>query len=330
MSVTIKDIAKSLGVSYSTVSRALNDKPGVSLENRKRIIAEAKRVSYNPNAMARGLVKKHSDTIGVIIPDMANSFFGEVTEGIIESAKTHGYTVFLCVSNWDMKTEKKYLRTLQEKRVDGIILKASKDDKDRNFKDEINVPYTILDGSPIKDSNVVQVDNEYGGYIATKYLIKQGYRNIAFIGGKRESYTNSERVKGYIKALDESGININPNLILYDKFTANGGYNLAKGLLKGDKEIDGIFAGNDVIALGVLDYAATHGYDIPRELGIIGFDNISYAGLPQIQLTTVHQPKFQLGKYALETLLDEISNGKNRVKNEIILNPELIIRKTTR
>src|SRR5699024_454460 len=129
---------------------------------RKKIIEEAKRVSYNPNGMARGLVKKQSDTIGVIIPDIANSFFGEVTEGIIESAKINGYTVFLCVTNWNMEIERKYLKTLQEKRVDGIILKAAKDDKSRNFEEEIDTPYILLEGSSTKDSNIVEVDNQQG------------------------------------------------------------------------------------------------------------------------------------------------------------------------
>src|SRR5699024_2356985 len=137
MSVTIKDIAKSLNISYSSVSRALNDKPGVSQETKNRVIEQAKRMGYQPNDMARGLVKKQSHTIGVIIPDIANSFFGEVTEGIIEAANINGYTIFLCITNWDIDIERKYLKTLQEKQVDGIILKTAKDNYESKYKDII-------------------------------------------------------------------------------------------------------------------------------------------------------------------------------------------------
>ncbi|MBZ2175876.1 LacI family transcriptional regulator [Schnuerera sp. xch1] len=330
MSVTIKDIAKSLGISYSSVSRALNNKPGVSSETRKRVIDEAKKMGYKPNDMARGLVKKQTNTIGVIIPDIANSFFGEVTEGIIETANENGYTVFLCITNWNMEIEKEYLRTLQQKRVDGIILKSSKDQEERRYKDEINVPYILLEGRPAYGNSFVGVNNKRGSYIGTKYLLKQGYRNIAFAGGSKDSYTNMQRVQGYIHALKERAIPIDKELILYNDFTAKGGYILAEELLNNDKNIDAIFAGNDVIALGVLDYATTHDFSIPEELGVLGFDDIFYAELPQIQLTTIHQPKYELGKYALEILIDDIHAGEDRTCKSIILEPKLVVRNTTR
>jgi LacI family transcriptional regulator len=330
MGVTIKDVAKALGISYSSVSRALNNKPGVSNETRKRVIAQANKMGYQPNDMARGLVRKQSNTIGVIIPDIANSFFGEVTEGIIDTANENGYTIFLCISNWDVEIEKKYLKTLQEKQVDGIILKTCKDYKEYKYKDEINVPYIILEGRFINDSSLVEVDNKKGAYIGTKYLLDQGYKSIAFAGGKKDSYTNMQRVKGYISALDEYGIKVDKELILYSEFSAKAGYNAAKQLLNNNKKIDAIFAGNDVMALGVLDYASTNGYNVPEELGVMGFDDIFYAELPQIQLTTIHQPKYDLGKYALQILLEEIHQGENRTHKRIILEPKLVIRNTTR
>ena len=128
--------------------------------------------------------------------------------------------------------------------------------------------------------------------------------------------------------LYENKIDIDMDLILYDKFTAKGGYNSAEKLLKTHKKVDAIFAGNDVIALGILDYASTHEYNIPNDLGVIGFDNIFYSDLPQIQLTTMHQPKYELGEYAVKILLDKILNGENKVKKRITLDPKLIIRKT--
>ena len=275
MSVTIKDIAKRLGVSYSSVSRALNNKPGVSKETRERILAETKRIGYQPNAMARGLVSKKSNTIGVIIPDLVNSYFGEVTQGIIDSANDNGYTTFLCVSNWDTELEKKYLRSLQEKRVDGIILKLAKDDIDQKYLSQIKVPFIILEGWPGEEEySCVKVDNKKGAYMGTKFLIERGYKHIAFAGGRKNAYSNTQRLEGYKKALREHGIEIHEELIGYGDFSTQAGYELAGKLLNSGYEIDAIFSGSDVIALGVLDYASTYGYRVPEELGVIGLSLI--------------------------------------------------------
>ncbi|NLY77425.1 MAG: LacI family transcriptional regulator [Tissierellia bacterium] len=331
MSVTIKDIAKSLGVSYSTVSRALNNKPGVSKKTRERIIEQAKKMGYQPNDMARGLVKKRTKTIGVVIPDIANSFFGEVTQGIIDTANENGYTILLCISNWDFDIEKKHLKTLLEKRVDGIILKPAKDDVDEKYFSKINVPFILLEGwQGDKSCSYVKVDNEKGGYMATKYLIERGYQNIAYAGGKKEAHSNLERVEGYIKALKEHGRKVERELIRHNDFTVSGGYKLAEELLNSHNKVDAIFAGNDVIALGILHYAATHGYKVPDQLGVIGFDDIFYAEFHQIQLTTIRQPKYLLGKNTLELLLQEIRDDEDRVNKAMILEPKLIVRKTTR
>lgn len=331
MNVTIKDIAEALGISYSSVSRALNDKPEVNDKTKERVIAQAKKMGYKPNDMARGLVKKQSNTIGVIIPDIANSYFGEVTESIIATANENGYTVFLCVSNWDLEIEKRYLKILQEKRVDGIILKPCQDDINRNFEAEINVPYAILEGWPTDIVySFVEVDDVEGGYIATRYLLERGYKNIAFIGGLGHAFSTNHRIKGYTNALNDFKNEIDKDLILLGQFTIQSGYKLAEQLLNSGKKVDAILAGNDVIALGILDYATTHEYNIPDELGIIGFDDIFYSELPQIQLTTIRQSKYDLGKYTLEILLEEIQNGKDNINKKIILKPKLIVRKTTR
>lgn len=331
MNVTIKDIAKSLGISYSSVSRALNNKPEVNEETKKKVIAQAKKMGYKPNAIARGLVTQESNTIGVIIPDIANSYYGEVTESIIETANENGYTIFLCISNWDIDLEKKYLKTLQENRVDGIILKPCKDDSSRNFDDEIYVPYILLEGwTDDPEYSSVSVDNTHGGYMATKHLLERGYKNIAFIGGLSNSISTINRIKGYTNALKEYKKAVDKNLILLGEFTIDSGYDLAKKLLQNKPDIDAIFVASDVMALGVLDYANTHGYNIPDELGIIGFDDIFYADLPQIQLTTMHQPKHDLGKYTLEFLLDRIHEGKDTISKTIVLQSKLMDRKTTR
>src|SRR5699024_8142678 len=157
---------------------------------------------------------------------------------------------------------------------------------------------------------------------------ERGYKSIAFAGGSKDSHTNMQRVKGYISALEESSIKVDKDLILFNDFTTKGGYDLAEKLLNNRKKIDAIFAGNDVMALGVLDYATSHGYSIPDELGVLGFDDIFYAELPQIQLTTIYQPKYELGRYALEILLQEIKDIENAINKHIILEPRLVVRNT--
>ena len=330
MTVTIKDIAKELNVSYSAVSRALNQKSGVSEKTRNKILATAKSMGYQPNSLARGLVNKVSNTLGVIIPDILNPFFAEITKGIMETANNFGYDILLCVTGWDEKKEKEYIKTLQEKRVDGIILKSSKDKKNEHF-DDIKVPYIILESWPTnRKCSYIEVDNEKGGYMAAMHLLDCGYKNIVFIGGKKESYSNRQRLEGLKKAFSERPEDIENFDTFYGSFGMSSGYELARHVFKTGKKIDAIFAGNDIIALGVLQYADELGLKIPEELGVIGFDNISYARLPQIQLTTIHQPKYALGKIVLETLVDEIKVKEHRIIKKITLEPDLIVRKTTK
>ncbi len=330
MSITIKDIARELNISYSSVSRALNNKPGVSQKTRKKVLDAAKKMGYQPNDLARGLVNRVSNTIGVIIPDIVNPFFAEIIKGIMETSNIMGYDVFLCVSGWDADKEAEYIKTLQEKRVDGIILKPSKDKKNFTFSN-VKTPFILLESWPTNGKySFIEVDNVKGGYIGTKHLIECGYKNIAFLGGREDSYSNMQRLTGFRKAIDELGESVETTYHMFGNFGLTSGYELAWELFHSNKKVDAVFAGNDVIALGVMQCAEELGKKIPEELGLIGFDNIAYARLPQIQLTTVHQPKYALGKIALETLIEEIKGKKEeRIIKKITLEPELIVRKTT-
>lgn len=329
MSITIKDIARELNISYSSVSRALNNKSGVSQKTRKKVLDAAKKMEYQPNDLARGLVTRASNTIGVIIPDIMNPFFAEITKGIMETANVMGYDVFLCVSGWDTDKEAEYIKALQEKRVDGIILEPSKGQKDFVFQN-VETPMILLESWPNGKYSFVEVDNEKGGYIGAKHLIECGYKNIAFLGGREDSHFNMQRFSGFKKALEELGECVEDFYPLYGDFGLTSGYDLAWELFHSGKKVDAVFACNDVIALGVLQCAEELDKKIPEELGLIGFDNIVYARLPQIKLTTVHQPKYAMGKIALETLIEEIKGkDEERIIKKITLEPELIIRKTT-
>ena len=329
INITIKDVAREIGVSYSSISRALNGKEGVSEKTRKKILGAAERMGYQPNDLARGLVNKISKTVGVIVPDINNPFFGEIVAGITDASSENEYNIFLCVSGWDPKREKKYFNTLRQKRVDGIILKSAGKNEDY---DDIKSPLMIIERYSKKHQcDSVEVDNELGGYLAAKHLMECGYRNIAVILGKEDYFASESRLKGAERALREYGIDLNPDLVIEGSFTIEGGRKAAKQIFESGKSIDAVFGVNDLISIGVLQYCDESNINVPEEVGVIGYDNISYAGLPQIQLTTVHQPKYELGKMIFETLLEEIRNQETkRPTKKIILNPELKIRKTTR
>lgn len=329
INITIKDVAKELGVSYSSISRALNGKEGVSKATRDKILEAAERMGYQPNDLARGLVNKISKTVGVIIPDINNPFFGEIVAGITDASNENEYNIFLCISGWNAKNEKEYFNTLRKKRVDGIILKSAGKNEDY---DDIKSPLMIIERySKYHEFDSVEVDNELGGYLAVKHLLDCGYRNLAFILGKEDYFASQRRLKGAKKALEENGMSVNDELVIEGRFSIEGGRMAAEKLFEKGQPIDAIFGMNDLIALGALQYCNENDINVPDEVGVIGYDNISYAGLPQIQLTTIHQPKYELGKMLFETLLEKIQQQDTaRLTKKIILNPELKIRKTTR
>ncbi|KUO75921.1 MAG: hypothetical protein APF77_17220 [Clostridia bacterium BRH_c25] len=330
MEVTIKDIAKKIGISYATVSRALNNRAGVNAETREIVLEAAREMGYQPNAIARGLVMKYTNTIALIIPDITNPFFPEIVRSVEDAANEQGYNIFLCNTNWDIEKEQAYLKLLQEKRVDGIILKPASDSEENDFGN-ITVPLVLLDRTSQNDSySCIEVDDKRGGFLATKHLIESGYKRIAFIGGKPDSYTDAQRKEGYKQALGRYKYEIDETIIINGSFKTRSGYEIMNDLIKSGNIPDAVFAGNDVIALGVMQSAGENGLKMPEELGIVGFDDIDYAKLPQIQLTTIAQPKYQIGKRAVELLLKEINEKENQKSKIVILEPELIVRSTTR
>ena len=331
MAVTIKDVAKALGISYSSVSRALNGKDGVGEEKRKIICEMAETMGYQPNELARGLVNKMSKTIGVIMPDVTNPFFASIVTGIMTEANKMHYDVFFSLSNWDVEREKECLIALQKKRVDGIIVRPASD-KEEYPCDSKGIPLLYIGrwNTGIEASRV-EIDNRKGGYIGTKHLINAGYKKIGIICGTGNAQTSNERIEGFKEALEEAGREYSPELITYShKITVKTGYDATRRLLDNNPDIDAIFALSDHMAIGAMDYLKDKGIRFPEEIGIMGFDNISYAVLPQIKLSTVRQPKFELGQVAFQMMYDAINGKLEGEAKHIMLPPELIIRTTTR
>jgi LacI family transcriptional regulator len=330
--VTIKDIAQKLNINFSTVSRALNDKPGVSEKTRKRVLKAAEEMGYQPNGLARGLVSRSTKTLAVIIPDIINPLFGEITTGIIETANTSHYDVFLCITNWNAEMEKQYIQTIRQKQVDGIIIK-SVSDANISALDPVKLPVVgIESGATNTRFSSVSTDNIIGGSLVAEHLLKQGYEHTAIISGPATSTASVNRCMGFTQAMANHQRTFSSDRIFTGSYDIASGYTLTEKILSQFPETDSIFACNDVIALGTLQYLEEHGIKVGTDIGVIGFDNIALAGMPQIQLTTVEQPKKAIGRIVVNLLLEEIRNHAEQIKNHpqrVLLNPTLVVRGTT-
>ncbi len=333
MNATIKDIAKRARVSYATVSRALNNKYGVRPETRARIREIARKMSYSPNGIARGLVKRQTRTIGLIIPDITNPFFPEVARGIEDGAQERGYSVFLCNTNWEDARERQYLELLAEKRVDGLVVAPISNVVDAvRGRQYGSIPVVYVSNAPQGTArSFVVIDNVRGAYLATRHLIDSGYRRIGFIGAVEGSLSIDERMEGYKVALRERGLAVSERYIKLGHFRQETGAAVIRGMIEEGDYPEAVFAENDLLALGVIQGVQGMGLAVPRDVAVVGFDDIPFAGFQEVQLTTVCQPKYHMGKTAVGLLLDEIGSGRPRsgAARQVVLEPELIVRKTS-
>ena len=348
LNITIKDIAREAHVSYATVSRAFNNRDGVRSETRDKVLKIANRLNYSPNGIARGLVLKQTKTIGLVIPDITNPFFPEVARGIEEGAKEEGYSVFLCNTNWEQERQFQYIKLLAEKRVDGLIIAPMSDAPDpEGERLHGSIPVVYVDRAPQNtDRSYVVIDNVRGGFIATRHLIEAGYRKIGFIGAVEQSLPIDERLKGFRMAMERYGLPIDERFIRIGHFNQETGVNFIEGMIKEGDYPQAVFAENDIVALGVIHGVREMGLSVPGDVAVVGFDDISIASLHYIKLTTVVQPKYEMGKAAVKFLLDEIGvkagstslgaagHAEMRKSAEpsrrvVILEPRLIIRKTS-
>jgi LacI family transcriptional regulator len=330
--VTIKDIARKANVSYATVSRALNNKRGVRQTTRSKILELAEQMSYTPNAIARGLVKKQTQTLGLILPDITNPFYPEVARGIEEGAAERGFSIFLCNTNWERNREAHYLRLLAEKRVDGIIL-APIDNEVEAIENRLTgkIPIVYVSNAPAGTrQSFVVMDNVLGGFLATEHLIEAGYEKIGFVGSTEDSLTVDERLAGYRRALEKYGIPIEEKYVQLGEFNEKAGYQIIRGMIAGGDFPRAVFAENDLLALGVLHGVKASGLSVPEDVAVVGFDDIPVASYPEVQLTTVSQPTYEMGRKSVEILLERIQAAeKPAAARQIYLKPSLNIRRSS-
>lgn len=332
--VTIKDIARIANVSHTTVSRALNNKSRIRNETKEKILAIARELNYQPNFIARSLVMKRTKTLGLVITTIVNPFYIELAQGIEATARGLGYNIILCSTHSDLSTEKQYIDMLRSKGVDGIIFtSAHLDDPNISRLAEGEFPIILVNRRtyhPLVREKVdyVGVDNVRGGFLAVEHLIKLGHKRIGVIGGASESSVGFERLEGAKKALGIYNLEVISHYFLEGDFLKASGYRGGMRFLKMAEPPTAIFAANDYMALGIYEAIVEEGVKVPEEIALIGFNDIEFAAMKGIELTTIGQKKYDMGALAVKTLVEKIERRKAGPPEEIILEPELIIRKT--
>ncbi|MCX7813158.1 MAG: LacI family transcriptional regulator [Pseudothermotoga sp.] len=324
--VTIRDIAEEAGVSINTVSRALNNKPDVSQETKRKILEIARRLGYIRNSDAVSFRKGMTRTIGVVFEDSSNPFYAEVFKGIEVSARKYGYQVILMNTERDYINEIQAVDTLLQKRVDGIIISPTQfDSKDIEQLAKLNYPFVIL-GVHFEGNNLDEVySNDFkGGYLATKHLLEKGRKKILMLNAYMYKSVAQMRYQGYLQALSEYGLQ--PYLML----EIEEGYEsaFAKIMELKDIDFDAVFCFNDVFAIAILKAFRLLGKSVPRDVSVVGYDDISYAEFVQPPLTTVKIDKFLEGIVAFEMLYEKILGMRTEPK-QVILDVELVVREST-
>jgi LacI family transcriptional regulator len=325
---TIKDVAKLAGVSVSTVSYALNGSTKVSLETKRKVEEAARKLNYQKNGFASDLKKAKTDTLALILSDLSGPFYSELIKGVQKVSMVNGYDLIACSSIGGPNSTA--LKFLKEKRVDGAIVLAN------NISDEIIVesarerfPIVLLDRHLDGDFVInVEVDNYHGGFLATEYLIKNGHREIAYISGPPDSRDSDLRFEGYKKALRDNGLSYQSKWNISGDFTREGGYHATKMLIMQGNLPSAIFYANDEMAIGGLQVFEENGIKVPDEISVIGFDDIQLAQYVNPPLTTIRQPKYEMGALAVH-LMFQVLNGQEVEKN-YKLSTELVERQSVK
>jgi DNA-binding LacI/PurR family transcriptional regulator len=332
MKVTLKEIAKEAGVNVSTASRALTGIYGVHKATREKVLSTAKRLNYRPNLMARGLVTGKSRTIGLLVSDIRNPYFAEVARGAEDAAFAASFDVILCNSDLDPEKQFRYVRSLLEKNVEGILMNsvATLTPEQRTELANCSVPVVLLNPPTGKHSfSTVVADNYQGGRLAGEYLIGLGHRKLVHLTGHRNHGNFVERCRGFLDAVEATG-NLANGLIMHGDHSYRGGYELGRKLFEQHPEVTAIFAANDVMAFGVVQAALETGKSIPQDVSLVGFDNLEVSALIHPPLTTIHQPKYDIGQAAVESLLRQARAAGPRIPEQRVFGVRLVERASCR
>ncbi|KHD84496.1 LacI family DNA-binding transcriptional regulator [Heyndrickxia ginsengihumi] len=328
--VTIKDVAKKANVSIATVSAVINGNKFVSEELKKRVEAAIKDMGYRPNKLARSLKKKKTFLIGVIVTEITNPFYPLMLKGVEDIALANNYKIMLCTSGDRPEKEYELVQSIMDQGVDGIVLATvdKEDSKSIQYLKEHNIAHVLINRAPKEyEGNFVRINSYKVGEIATEYLIQNGHKDIAFIGGDR--LNSWEREKGYRDTLLKYGITPKENLMIRSEYDTSVSYQDIQTFL--DKHTDlptAIFAASDVMAFGTIKALLDRGYDVPGDISVIGSDNITFSEDFRIPLTTVDAQAYEIGKKGCEMLIKLIKDKNKDKAEQHLLEPTLVIRES--
>jgi LacI family transcriptional regulator len=328
----ITDIAKLSGVSKATVSRVLNNSPNVKEETREKIMKIIEKNNYYPNAIARNLSKRENNSIGVIIPDISNPFFAKIVDKISIEAEKKGLNVLLCNSGEEFKNQEKFIKTLIEQRIKGIILISTRETYPKSdfLKEYMNeIPIIILDRGLKIELPSVLMPNFDLAYNATKLFIENGHREIAIITGPVTEKTAADRLEGYKKALLDNKLKVKKENIFYGDFNVESGYKMSKEILK-NKKITGVFVSNNLMTIGLLKAMREAEYKVPEDISIFSFEEIEWGEYFGLEISAYKIPFELMGQKAVEVLFRKIEdrnyNKMIEVDLERVTNQKLSIK----
>ncbi|MEH7127448.1 catabolite control protein A [Neobacillus drentensis] len=325
MNITIYDVAREANVSMATVSRVVNGNPNVKPVTRKKVLDVIDRLGYRPNAVARGLASKKTTTVGVIIPDISNIFFAELARGIEDIATMYKYNIILSNSDQNKDKELHLLNTMLGKQVDGLVFMGGNITAE-HVEEFGKSPVPIVLAGSIEESNTmpsVNIDYEEAVYDSIKEFIEKGHKNIAFVVGPLHEPKNTfKKLRGYQRALAESGIPYNEELVVEGDYTYDSGIEAIEKLLEAADRPTAILVGSDEMALGVVHGAEDKGYKIPEDFEVITSDNTRLSLMVRPQLTTIIQPLYDIGAVAMR-LLTKLMN-KEKVSEQVVVLPHRI------
>ena len=329
---TIKDIARKLNISISTVSRAMRNAPDVSIDTKRIVMALADELNYQPNLLALSLKRKQTHNIGVIVPNL-DYVLSTMVRGIDEVALEAGYTVMVCQSNESFGREMVNTRRLLDSLVDGFIISVSSETKVFDHFKKIQdkkMPMVVFDRvTPFLKAPGVRIDNEDGGFQGTEHLIQQGYKRIAILAGPKNLDISNQRLNGYLKAFRKYKMTPDENMVIYCDFDQHYAYIATKELLAMKKRPDAIFTISDRMAIGAMLAIKEKGLKMPYDIGLVGFNNEPVTSLVTPQISSVDQPSFELGKLAAKLFIETVHQENDMSGVDEVLKPKLIIRESS-
>jgi LacI family transcriptional regulator len=324
----MKDVARLAGVSTSTVSHVINNNRFVSEQVREKVDQAIRELNYAPSALARSLKIKQTRTIGMLLTASSNPFYSEVVRGVENSCYERGYSLILCNTEGDEERMNRSLETLMQKRVDGLLMMCTETHlpSAEILNRYPSVPMVMMDWAPFEGRGDIIQDNALlGGELATQHLIDRGYTRIACIAGPQDKTPARLRLEGFHKAMTNSGLPVPTGYVVDGDFEFQGGFNAMNQLLSLDTLPEAIFTSNDAMAVGVYHALFQAGLRVPQDIAVMGYDNIELARYLTPPLSTIHQPKDELGELAIDTLIHRMSDP-DASQQTLVLTPELVER----